>query len=197
MSDIIIMIKKFWKYPWYSLTLLLTAALLPVSIQGQQTSTLFNHYNIQNGLIMNNVEYIYIDTEGFVWLGTYAGLQRFDGYEFRNYTYEPGNPSSISDNFITTIFEDDSANLWIGTKENGLNLFNKEQENFHTFRHDPGNSKSLTNNSIPRAQNVITQDGDGFVWVNTDNGLNRIDLSDFSFESYYGDFSGQLVYDEY
>ena len=130
-------------------------------------------------------------------MGTYAGLQRFDGYEFRNYTYEPGNPSSISDNFITTIFEDDSANLWIGTKENGLNLFNKEQENFHTFRHDPGNSKSLTNNSIPRAQNVITQDGDGFVWVNTDNGLNRIDLSDFSFESYYGDFSGQLVYDEY
>ncbi|MCK4856187.1 MAG: hypothetical protein KAT31_18035, partial [Bacteroidales bacterium] len=43
---------------------------------------------------------------------------------------------------------------------------------------------------------MITQDADGFVWVNTMEGLNRIDLRDFSFESYHGDLSGQLVFDE-
>ncbi|MCK4856186.1 MAG: hypothetical protein KAT31_18030 [Bacteroidales bacterium] len=100
---------------------LLVLLFLPLLPKAQQTGTLFNHFNTQNGLIMNNVEYIHIDMDGFVWLGTYAGLQRFDGYEFKTYTYDPANPSSISDNFISTIFEDDSANLWIGTSANGLN----------------------------------------------------------------------------
>jgi ligand-binding sensor domain-containing protein len=143
----------------------------------EQTGTLFNHFNIQNGLIMNNVEYIHIDMDGFVWLGTYAGLQRFDGYQFRDYTYDPLNTSSISDNFISTIFEDDSANLWIGTSANGLNVFNKELETFRNFRNDPGNSNSIASNSIPRASKVIAQDGDGYVWVNTNAGLNRIHLA--------------------
>ncbi len=89
------MFKSYRKYHSCLLSLLLTAVIIPISIQGQQTSTLFNHYNIQNGLITNNMKYIYIDTEGFVWLGTYAGLQKFDGYEFRNYNHEPGSPSSI------------------------------------------------------------------------------------------------------
>ncbi len=175
---------------------LLALSFLSLLLQAQQTGTLFNHFNTQNGLIMNNVEYIHIDMDGFVWLGTYAGLQRFDGYEFKTYTYDPANPSSISDNFISTIFEDDSANLWIGTSANGLNVFNKELGAFQNFRHDPGNQHSLASNSIMRALKVITQDADGFVWVNTMAGLNRIDLRDFSFESYHGDLSGQLVFDE-
>jgi len=43
---------------------------------------------------------------------------------------------------------------------------------------------------------VIAQDGDGYVWVNTSAGLNRIQIGEFKFESYYGDFSGELVFDE-
>jgi len=189
--------KAIYRNCYRGLSFLLTAGfLLPVPLKAQQTGALFNHYSIQNGLIMNNVEYVYIDMEGFVWLGTYAGLQRFDGYEFRDYTYQPGNPSSISDNFISTIFEDDSANLWIGTSANGLNVFNKELETFRTFRHEPGNTNSLASNGIPRALKVMAQDADGFVWVNTQEGLNRIDISDFSFESFFGDLGGQLVFDE-
>ncbi|MCK5462049.1 MAG: hypothetical protein KAI95_03500, partial [Bacteroidales bacterium] len=145
---------------------------------------------------MNNVEYIHIDMEGFVWLGTSTGLQRFDGYEFRDYIFDPGDTSSISDNFISTIFEDNSANIWVGTSVNGLNVFNKELGFFRTFRHVPENKNSLVSNQIPRAKKVITQDSEGYVWVNTNFGLNRIDLRDFSFESFYGDFSGQLVFDK-
>lgn len=178
---------------FYCLVLILC---LPLKLQAQHTGTLFNHFNNQNGLVMNNVEYIHIDREGFVWIGTYAGLQRFDGYEFKTYTYDPANPSSISDNFISTIFEDSSSNLWIGTSANGVNVFNRELESFQHFRHDPGNQNSLASNSIPRARKVITQDADGYVWINTVDGLNRVDLKDFSFESYHGDFSGQLVFDK-
>jgi len=119
------MIENSRKYGRYLCTLVIILSL-PLLSQAQQTGTLFNHYNIQNGLIMNNVEYIHIDMDGFVWLGTYAGLQRFDGYEFKAYTYDPANPSSISDNFISTIFEDDSANLWIGTSANGFEPYDGE-----------------------------------------------------------------------
>jgi len=45
---------------------LLALLLLPLMLNAQQTGTLFNHYNIRNGLIMNNVDYIHIDNEGFV-----------------------------------------------------------------------------------------------------------------------------------
>ena len=179
-----------------SLGSLLALLFLPVLLPAQQTGTLFSHFDIQNGLVMNNVEYIHIDREGFVWLGTYAGLQRFDGYAFRNYTFDPGNPASLSDNFISAIFEDDSANLWIGTMANGLDLFDKRLESFSHFRHDPDNANSLASNSIPRASKVIAQDHEGCVWVNTAGGLNRIRTPDLTFESFYGDFSGQLVFDE-
>ncbi len=174
---------------------LLALLLLPLIMHAQQTGTLFNHYNIHNGLIMNHVEYIHIDMDGFVWLGTAAGLQRFDGYEFRDYTFDPGDTSSISDNFISTIFEDDSANLWVGTSANGLNVYNKKLETFLSFRYDTAKPNSLASNKILRGSQVITQDSDGHVWVNTVEGLNRIDLRDFSIESFYGDFSGQLVFD--
>jgi signal transduction histidine kinase/ligand-binding sensor domain-containing protein/DNA-binding response OmpR family regulator len=190
------MFHKFRRYVSCHCRLLSILLFIPALLQAQQTGSLFNHYNVRNGLIMNNVEYIYIDMDGFVWLGTSAGLQRFDGYEFRDYTFDPEDTSSISDNFISTIFEDDSANLWIGTSVNGLNVFNKELGSFRTFRHDPKNIKSLISNRIPRASKVITQDSEGYVWVNTNVGLNRIDLLDFSFESFYGDFSGQLVFDK-
>ena len=183
------------KYNGYICSLLFLLSI-PLIMQAQQSGVLFNHYNNRNGLIMNNVEYIHIDMEGFVWLGTSAGLQRFDGYEFRDYIFDPGDTSSISDNFISTIFEDDSANIWVGTSVNGLNVFNKELGSFRTFRHVPENKNSLVSNQIPRAKKVITQDSEGYVWVNTNFGLNRIDLRDFSFESFYGDFSGQLVFDK-
>jgi signal transduction histidine kinase/DNA-binding response OmpR family regulator len=162
----------------------------------QQTGTYFNHYNIRNGLIMNNVDYIHIDNEGFVWLGTVSGLQRFDGYDFRNYLYDPADTLSISDNFITSIYEDDSANLWIGTSTNGLNLFDRKRETFRRFRHDPANPNSLASKGFPNASKSLTQDDDGHIWANTKDGLNRIELADFSIESFYGDLSGQLVYDD-
>ena len=57
--------------------------------------------------------------------------------------------------------------------------------------------RSLASNSIPRAVRVITQDADGYVWVNTMDGLTGSISERFQYlRSYYGDLSGQLVYDE-
>jgi signal transduction histidine kinase/ligand-binding sensor domain-containing protein/DNA-binding response OmpR family regulator len=165
-------------------------------LNAQNIGIHFTHYNIQNGLIQNQVEYILIDSEGFVWLGTYAGLQRFDGFSFVTYTYNPDDNTTISDNFISTIYEDQTGNLWIGTQSQGLNMFNKELETVHRFRHQKDVYNTLSSNYLPRGQKVITQDRNGYLWINTEDGLNKIDISNMTVERYVGDFTGQILYDE-
>jgi signal transduction histidine kinase/ligand-binding sensor domain-containing protein/AraC-like DNA-binding protein len=182
---------KYYFFIWY-----LFLFLIFTGSKAQNTRYLLNHYSIHNGLIQNSVEYIYIDQEGYVWLGTYAGLQRFDGYNFTSFSYDPDDSTSISDNFITTIFGDNSGNLWIGTYSHGLNMFNEESETFLHFRNKPGSVKSLSSDNIPRGKKVITQDREGYLWVNTNYGLNKINILNKTVEPYFGDFKGQIVYDK-
>jgi len=182
---------QYYYIIWYLLLFLIFTGS-----RAQNTRYLLNHYSIHNGLIQNSVEYIYVDQEGYVWLGTYAGLQRFDGYNFTSFSFDPDDSTSISDNFITTIFEDNSGNLWIGTYSHGLNMFNKESETFLHFRKKPGSVKALSSDNIPRGRKVITQDREGYLWVNTNYGLNKINILNKTVEPYFGDFKGQIVYDK-
>tara|TARA_R110000868_G_scaffold368227_1_gene631195 strand:- start:20876 stop:23758 length:2883 start_codon:yes stop_codon:yes gene_type:complete len=92
----------------------------------------FRHYDTENGLSNNIVYAIYQDHEGFMWIATENGLNRFDGYEFRKYFHNTEDDKTISSNIVRSIVEDKSGNLWIGTY-NGLNLFNRETERFTRF----------------------------------------------------------------
>ena len=69
-------------------------------------------YTVLDGLPASYIISIYQDTNGFLWVGTYNGLSRFDGKEFVNYGYESGMPHIIAD----AIYEDKHHRLWIGTR---------------------------------------------------------------------------------
>jgi ligand-binding sensor domain-containing protein len=56
------------------------------------------------------------DTQGYLWFGTIEGLNRYDGYNFRIYVNSPDDATSISDDLISTIFEDSENNIWVGTR---------------------------------------------------------------------------------
>ncbi|MBD3183842.1 response regulator [Candidatus Poribacteria bacterium] len=92
------------------------------------------HYDINDGLSNNSVTTILQDSIGFIWIGTYHGLNRFDGYEFESFLDDPDNPYSISDNRINTIYEDYDKNLWIGTNQGILNRFNYVTNRFHHYK---------------------------------------------------------------
>ncbi len=66
---------------------------------GQQLS--FIKYTVQDGLVANPVRCIYQDHKGFIWIGTYEGLSRYDGYRFTNYSTTNG----LSHNFVNSLFE--------------------------------------------------------------------------------------------
>ena len=123
------------------------------------------------------------DRDGFVWIGSREGLSRYDGETFVAYRHDPGDPASISDHSIRTIFEDRSGNLWIGTNSAGLNRLDRATGRFEHFRHDSGDPTSLSHNSVYG----IAQDKTGDLWVATQKGLNRFDPQTETFERFLAD----------
>jgi signal transduction histidine kinase/ligand-binding sensor domain-containing protein/DNA-binding response OmpR family regulator len=82
-----------------------------------------NYLGINQGLSNNAVTSIFQDHNGFMWFGTYDGLNRYDGYTFRVFRNTIGDPHSLGDNHIYTIEGDQLHNLWIGC-EKGVSIFN-------------------------------------------------------------------------
>lgn len=119
----------------------------------------FSHLDITDGLSNNQVNCIYKDRKGFMWFGTMAGLNRYDGYKFKIFKNNIHDATSLSDDFIVNILEGPSNKLWIQTR-NGLNVFDPLTERF-----DRNISRTLSNLSIPGSViNNIKKDRYGNFW---------------------------------
>jgi signal transduction histidine kinase/ligand-binding sensor domain-containing protein len=70
-------------------------------------------YTTENGLSLNSVNDLIFDKQGFLWVATADGLQRFDGYRFQTFRHDALDKKSIPENNIAEIFEDNIGNLWI------------------------------------------------------------------------------------
>jgi len=89
----------------------------------------FNNYTTMDGLSQISVTSITQDGKGFMWFGTRYGLNKFDGFNFKNYNYKSKDSTSISNNWITNIATDQKGNIWVGTKK-GLNKYSSKNDNF-------------------------------------------------------------------
>lgn len=127
-----------------------------------QNTLIFKNINVDNGLPQNTVLSVLQDSKGYLWVGTYDGLSKFNGLEFKVYKNDPLNAQTISNNKINKLLKDKYNRLWIGTAE-GLNLFDPETENFTRF--------SIAGLKLNYNVLSITQDNMGTIWVGTDKGL--------------------------
>lgn len=124
------------------------------------------------------------DSQGFMWFGTEDGLNKYDGYTFTVYKHDPEDPYSLSDNWIQAMLEDASGTLWIGTRENGLERYDRNLDQFTHFRNDPEDPSSLSDDEIT----AIYQDRDGVLWIGTGGGgLDRYDQENERFIHYQHD----------
>jgi signal transduction histidine kinase/class 3 adenylate cyclase/streptogramin lyase len=117
-----------------------------------------------NSLSSNSVSAIYEDRAGTLWIGTVAdALNRFDR-DRKQFTrfFRTGT--------VFSIYEDRAGTLWLGTL-GGLRKFDRMQEKFTSFKHDPRNPHSLSDNSV----NAIYEDRAGTLWLGTSGGLDRFD----------------------
>jgi ligand-binding sensor domain-containing protein/signal transduction histidine kinase len=157
--------------------------ILLSSSHAQVEDLQFEKISIESGLSQSSVLCIYQDHKNFMWFGTYAGLNRYDGYNFKVYKAEPGDTSSLSNNNVECIVEDHSGNIWIGT-EDGLNCYDRDKEKFTYYQNDPADPTSLSTNYI----RSLYEDRQGDLWVGTyGGGLNKFDHDSNKFVRYLHD----------
>jgi len=103
----------------------------------------FSHYQVESGLSNNSVECSMQDNDGFLWFGTINGLNRFDGYTFKTFYYDPGDSNSLGSNYIRCLFNDRHGTIWVGTNK-GVYTYNKIGETFNLFKALPrGNTTQI------------------------------------------------------
>ena len=87
--------------------------------QGVLSEPRFEHLTVNDGLLHSDAEAVTQDRAGFLWIGTNRGINRYDGYDLRNYTL-PVNPlTGISRNRIHALHVDRAARLWAGAENGG------------------------------------------------------------------------------
>ncbi len=133
---------------------------------------LFKRLMPEDGLPAAVGQSIIQDSRGFMWFGTSYGLVRYDGHEFRIYRNDPKDPASLCGNEIWDLAEDSHGDIWIATRNDGLDCWSRNKEQFIHFRHDPNQPKSLISNAIK----YIAINPDGKIWIGSeDAGLGLFD----------------------
>jgi signal transduction histidine kinase/DNA-binding response OmpR family regulator/ligand-binding sensor domain-containing protein len=131
------------------------------------------------GLSQGMVFDILQDKEGFIWVATKNGLNRYDGYSFKVFTNDPYNSYTLSSNTIVKLFEDSKGRIWIGTENAGLNIYDKKNGKFYRIAHRVSDPASLSGNAI----RAIEEMPDGRVLVSANGaGLNIVELTNDFFE---------------
>ena len=129
----------------------------------QNESLRFEHIGVEEGLSSDNVTAILQDSKGYIWFGTWDGLNKYDGYTFIKYRFDPLDSNSLSQNSIYTLWEDKHGSIWVGTSE-GMCRFERATEKFTRYKPLPGAPFHDPNIS------AINEDTTGMIWVGWHSG---------------------------
>lgn len=143
----------------------------------------FEHFTIDQGLSSNTVFCFLQDRQGFIWIGTGSGLNRFDGYHFKIYQHDPTDSTSVSAGDINCLYEDDEGIIWIGTGSGGLNRFDPRTEKFKSWIYNDTLKSSIPTNTI----NKICAGSNHTLWLGGNKGLIQFDRVHQSFKSFQHD----------
>ena len=171
------------KAKWLSRIFIVILSINVSSSYGQFPDIQFDKLSVKEGLSQSTVTAITKDSIGFMWFGTYEGLNRYDGYEFKVYKVEDKPSNGLSDNLIKHLFVDSKGVLWVGTAK-GLSIYDQEKDKFTSFKHDKNDSTTLGEIQITS----IYEDTKGTVWIGTfGGGLNRFNDQDSTFTRFIND----------
>ena len=97
---------------------LLTSLLLTFCLGVSAASTVipdmrFRRLDTRDGLSNSQVNYMFQDSKGIIWISTSYGLNRYDGYRFRTFYSDPNDTTTLRNNFVDLIWEDYKGRLWL------------------------------------------------------------------------------------
>jgi ligand-binding sensor domain-containing protein len=133
-----------------------------------QQSTPYESISTAEGLSQGMVFDILQDKEGFIWVATKNGLNRYDGYSFKVFTNDPYNPHTLSSNTIVKLFEDSKGRIWAGTEDAGVNVYDKKSGKFYRLLNTVSDASTISGNAIrlinelPDGRILVAAAGAGF-----------------------------------
>ncbi len=162
----LILVKMFTRayeviiYHKFLLSGLFLILISTVTVRSQTNNLYFQNITSEDGLASNRVNCIYEDKTGFLWFGTQDGLNRYNGYKIEVYRNDPNDTTTIVNNIVTAILEENSSgNLWIGT-EGGLCYLNLSTQKFKRFNATMGDTL-----------NTLFYDQQNTLWAGSTKGL--------------------------
>lgn len=133
-----------------------------------QSRVRFDRVTTADGLSNDSVFSILQDRNGFLWLGTQAGLNRYDGYSVKQYRHDPRNPNSLGGDFVGTLLEDSRGAIWTGNP----GRFDPLNDTFIRY----ALPRALSVQSRPSGLQKIVEDRAGFIWLGFSGGRSLYQL---------------------
>ncbi len=128
----------------------------------------FTNYTIDNGLSGSVVNSVYVEENGIEWIGTFDGLNSFDGFEYEVYKPHKNNPYSLSaPNIIAMYLEDSKNNLWMLTGDGLLNKFNLKTKLCENYGNEFIDSLGFKQSR----KRGLVEDSNSDIWITNRNGL--------------------------
>lgn len=147
---------------------LLFLCALPFLIQAQDTKR-FVHLTPEDGLSNGNIVSMLQDYEGYMWIGTAEGLNKYDGQRFETFKSVRGDTTTLSGNYIFALLQDKHKNLWVGV-DNGLCLYNRDLNRFDVLDFPDENNQPFIHKV-----GALHEDNKGQLWVGTNRGAYILD----------------------
>ena len=151
-----------------------------------QKSTRYERLTTASGLSQNTINKIIQDKKGFFWFATADGLNRYDGYSYEVYRHDPSDSKTLSGSDISTVTEDDEGNLWVGTRNAGLNKLDLKTGSVIQFTKGPS-GEDISSAIIPSIVNLgnhkigVAAVGRGYLVYNSKE--NKIIAAESDFKS--------------
>ena len=127
--------------------IILIISLKPIEVSSYTENVMFDKISIDDGLSNEYVTEIFNDSQGYIWIGTKDGLNRFNGKDIKIYNRYNNNDNSLSSTNITAIEEDYNGNIWIGT-DDGLDILLRDSDSILRFKELDNDGKILGNLKI-------------------------------------------------
>ncbi|MEJ8819493.1 hybrid sensor histidine kinase/response regulator transcription factor [Lacibacter sp. H407] len=128
----------------------------------------FKTLTVNDGLTQHDVSCVLKDSYGFTWIGTYDGLNRYDGFNVLNFARKTNDNESLSSNRILCLFEDSKKRIWIGTDGGGLDYYSLVTEKFVRVE-TPKNFDKITD---------IAENSKGEIFIATTGGILKTSNAD-------------------
>ncbi|MBN3035886.1 MAG: histidine kinase [Bacteroidales bacterium] len=163
----------------------------------QPKGYILRNYTTANGLPHDHVKCLAFDNDGFLWIGTWANLSRFDGNEFVNYYSDPNDSTALPYADITNLQIDRFGNIWVMGPYTA-SLYLPEKDYFHTYNLS---SRGQHNSDFQIIYSAAT-DPDGQLWLLTNAGFRRFNYETDGFADHnnidIGDpvFYGPFCFDD-